>query len=281
MTTISQFKFNINIQENSKIPRYSGRIVQGAFLQYLRILDPSLSIDLHEGNPMRTYVTSNIYRRRNEESNLMYFDVYTIDPRIIDILVKIMVGGEGTQIYLIDKMYNISHIDFTVHDISSKELLPIRTNVLVKFITPTLFANSKRNNNLDAFPVQKRMWANMITSYKYIVAPINEEEEIELIQRLEDQLSITDFKIENRRIRLGNNIHLNGVTGYINYFIENNEGLELLRSILSLANHWGIGGKRSMGMGRVHISFRYPKVKKPNEVDLIKKLDNIDTVLMN
>ncbi|MDH5401800.1 MAG: hypothetical protein OEY49_04840 [Candidatus Heimdallarchaeota archaeon] len=141
--------------------------------------------------------------------------------------------------------------------------------------------------NLEVFPIQKRMWMNIISNYKYFVGQIDEAKEKKQVELLKNQLSITHFKIESKKKKIENSIDLNGRIGYTNYFVEYIEGLVLLYLLFVVGNFRRIGEKRSGVMVSVNILIRQPRTNKSNEVDVINQMKSKehrgqnDTILTN
>ena len=259
MHTISTFKFKVIIPKGLKFPRYTGRIIQGAFLQYLRKQDPIVSQELHEGNDRRTYTTKGIHYKKIGETTFGLFEIHTIDPQIIDTMISILTSSNAGEIYLLNRFCAVVNVEYEKHQFGMLSTYPLYSSIEIKFITPTMFANDYRINKMDHYPDLQRIFENMIKTYEFLFSPIENNED--LLIRLQRQLTPNIFEFQSKFIRLGENIKLKGFTGKISFIIEDSTGLDILKDLLEISNLWGIGAKRSMGMGRINVRYFPPKSK--------------------
>ncbi len=270
MKNISIFTIQFNMPKELYIKGFNGRIAHGAFLQYLRKYDVLLSQDLHMGKEKRSYSLTPIEFIKTSSYYDGKFSVYTNDERIINAIMSLIIQNKYGDIYIVDTICKVTQIGFNRVEIPEPTAIKSGTIFWLNFNQPTYFSNSNRKSKSDAYPHLNKIWMDMLNTYSDLIEEINLSDKRMLADKLMDQLSTPRFKLESRHVIMSEHIKITCFKGSIMFKVEDASYIDLLIPILELAKLWGIGGKRSMGFGRVSVNFVEEKNKKDT---ILKKME--------
>ncbi len=260
---IDIFKFNFIIDRDEKIKGFTGRISHGAFLQYIRKYDIELSAELHEGNKRRPYSLWPI--KFDQDGKNGELKIATYDKKLSMNLFSIIGNTQDHYIVLVDTKCPIYQVDFNRVNvekginITSNNNSQIITNInkgdqfWINFITPTIFANDSRISKIDPYPNLDRIWKNLLDTYEFLVKKLDDK--IKILEQLNSSIAVSRFKIRSISVSMSNYMKFPAFKGSIKFVVEKNEKLYILPTLLNIAKYWGIGGKRSMGLGKVRINY--------------------------
>jgi len=271
MTAISTFRFHIQLVDDLFIKGFSGRVVHGAFLQFLREFNEDLTQYLHDYTGKKPYSTTEMSFRKMGDNRVAFFDVNTMDDEIINNLIKLVIADDNLEIFVIDRFCPIFKIEYQKTTIPDPEILPVGTKIWLNFDSTTIFSSTSRNANTDPYPHINVIWGQMIDLYSRLVDNIPEQDQALLIQKILNQMATPKFKVYSRHETLGHKIKVTGFKGYILFMIEDSSDLELISPILRLSDVWGIGGKTTMGFGRLNVKIDVPEVRKEKKSKELEK----------
>lgn len=236
-------QFRISFQPSGKIYGFTGKVAQGAFLGLLKKEGDMTADVLHFGNKRRPYSLTPI-----KVATPSFFDVTSLNQELSTHLSHILENFNEKTIQVSNREEHLLPPEIKTAYLTPQPVTE-GTRIQMQFWTPVLFSSNERKARTDPYPHLDRLWGDLIKVWN-----LQSEDTIdaELTHSLLQQLSTPFFNFRSVRIKLGQ-IRVTGFTGKITFHVEDGTGLEYLLPLARLAGYFGIGGKKAMGFGRVHV----------------------------
>ncbi len=248
MRFIQRFKFFIDVPSDFRIGGFTGKVSQGAILTYLKDKNPNLWKKMHESNYERPYSIFPF----TKISNGATIGVATTDEELSQTIFRIIVEDDYGTIRLIDQDFPVYQIQFNkVNPVPSKPP-EIGSGFALRFQTPAVFPDPNRKRKVDTYINLLKLWHTTKKTYEMITGEKLDEN---LPQKIEKQVAVTNFELKSIRVSITKTAKVFATTGYLKFIVEDNEGLDHLNRLVQTMEHWGIGGKRAMGFGKVKVKY--------------------------
>ncbi len=153
-------------------------------------------------------------------------------------------------INLVGNDFPIYQVQFNKVNLVSTEPPKVGSGFALRFQTPAVFPDPNRKRKVDPYLNLQKLWYTTKKTYEMITGETLDED---LPRRIEKQVGVTNFELKSVKVSLTKTAKVFATTGYLKFIVEDNEGLDHLNRLVQTMEHWGIGGKRAMGFGKVKV----------------------------
>lgn len=248
MKSIQRFQFFIDVPRDFSIGGFTGKVSQGALLTYLKEKNPNLWEKLHEGNHQRPYSIFPF----TKISNGATIGVATTDEELSQTILRIIVEDDYGTIKLVRNEFPVYQVQFSKVNPVPAEPPEVGSGFALRFQTPAIFPDPNRKRKVDPFLNLQKLWYTTQKTYEMLTGEALDED---LPHRIEKQVAITNFELKSAKVSLTKTAKVFATMGYLKFVVEENDGLDHLNRLVQTMEHWGIGGKRAMGFGKVKVKY--------------------------
>jgi len=276
---------------NGQLPKTQGRLVQGAFLNLIRSIDPGLSAALHAENKRRPYTLSPLRgtdRAKNGQIKLragqplslrftlLGSALFTTFTRFLlmkneELGMKNRRKG-GSVLRLGDTEFAITEMLTTpgsdewagytslndlVHTWQTRPLDKASREISLHFASGVVFSRSSDKEGMGSFkeffPSPEMFFGSMEARWRKLTGLPSPLPNKELREYARETIVVSRFDMKTTLAHYWGKPHIGGV-GHITYELrdtDNSEMIRFLNLLTDFAFYSGVGAKTAMGMGQV------------------------------
>jgi len=256
-------KIIITAQGKDLLPEFTGNIIRGVFLNFIRNNNFALSEKLHRSNEIRPYSIKQIRilnrkTKRTERKEIIIqkgdeieFSIGMLDNNLLKEITQLFIQNASPEIDLLGKKYLIKSMQYEKIKCNFKKN---RNKVKIYFNSPTYFSVKKKPESM-LFPNPRYLFMNLLKIWNSLNKDIMIPEE-DLYNWIDENIIINDYATYTRRLHLFKNTPIIGFMGWVVYrFKTKNAMIFWINVLLEYAKISNVGGNRTGGMGE--IDFRW------------------------
>lgn len=257
--------------KKNRLRSINGAQLQGAFLNLIQRVDPTLAKELHDENSLRRYSLALLNPRPGQirEAGLtsIKLRVACLDDRIYPALLKLALSQDKAAIRLNKAEFQVSRLVTTPEGPDSwsgfatiEELQTVEVGVgglpktyTLQFMTPTFFRQGDRD---DPMPLPEYVFGSLADRW-HVAAPWPDYDSKAFRQLIRGQVTVSHFSGETVSADIGDKLRRTGFIGEVTYRPHDGLVLAYCNILSRVAFFSGVGAKTSRGMGLV-------RMKKPS-----------------
>lgn len=253
-------ELQITPRHATRLPVWLGRAAYALFIDTLRLIDPSCSAALHNGDGLKPFTASIVTHRQPTPKRPLSLRYTAYKPDVTKVLLN------GLLPYWAKHGLTLQAVPFTLTEVYLElkhspwvgcatfpqiidEANERQRMIKLHFGTPTTFKSS--HGHSIPLPEPGRVFGSLIQRWNAF-APFMFPDD--MLKVLDELLTIEALHIQTSQVAFKNKREdAVGFTGEVSYWIESNDR-ELVRYLNALADfalYSGVGSRTTVGMGQV------------------------------